>query len=159
MQKIVPSLWYDTQAEEAVKFYLTLFPDAKIISEARYDKAGAEVSGRPEGSLMTVEFELAGQRFIALNGGPIFTFTEAVSFMVNCDTQEEIDRLWNALTADGGQESQCGWLKDRWGLSWQITPTVLGKLMSDPTKAPKVMPAMLQMKKLDIAALEAAANT
>ncbi|MBX4197962.1 VOC family protein [Candidatus Parcubacteria bacterium] len=158
MQKIVPSLWFDNQAEEAVKLYTSLFENSKILSEARYNAEGAKVAGRPEGSIMTMEFELNGQKFMALNGGPIFKFTEAVSFMVSCETQEEVDKFWNALTADGGQESQCGWLKDKFGLSWQIVPTALGKMMSskDPKRAQQAMHAMFQMKKLDIAKLQEA---
>ncbi len=158
MQKITPFLWFDDQAEEAANFYVSLFPDAKIGHVARYDAAGAKVSGRPEGSAMTVSFSLAGQNFIALNGGPIYKFSEAVSFMVNCETQEEVDKLWTALTADGGEESQCGWLKDRFGLSWQIVPTLLSTLLGDkdPVKAQRVMQAMLSMKKIECAALQRA---
>jgi predicted 3-demethylubiquinone-9 3-methyltransferase (glyoxalase superfamily) len=155
MKKISPFLWFNDQAEEAAKFYVSIFKDAKIGNIARYNGAGAEVSGRPDGSVMTVEFELAGQMFTALNGGPLFKFTEAVSFVVNCDSQEEVDHYWDKLT-DGGEESQCGWLKDKYGLSWQIVPTVLGELMSDPDaeKSGRVMQAMLQMKKLDIKKLK-----
>jgi predicted 3-demethylubiquinone-9 3-methyltransferase (glyoxalase superfamily)/predicted aspartyl protease len=157
MQKIVPCLWFDSQAEEAVNFYTSLFKNSKIMNVARYDEAGAKASGRPQGSVMTITFQLDGQEFMALNGGPVFKFTEAISFVVNCETQEEVDRLWNNLT-EGGEEVQCGWLKDRFGLSWQIVPTALGELMSDPdpAKGQRVMQAMLQMKKIDIAGLRRA---
>ncbi|MEW5717906.1 MAG: VOC family protein [Chloroflexota bacterium] len=157
MQKITPFLWFDNQAEEAVNFYTALFKNSKITNIARYDEAGAKASGRPKGSVMTVNFQLEGQEFIALNGGPVFKFTEAISFMVNCATQEEVDRLWNKLT-EGGEEVQCGWLKDKYGLSWQIVPTVLNEMLGDkdPAKAQRVMQAMLQMKKIDIAELKRA---
>lgn len=155
MQKITPFLWFDTQAEEAVKFYASIFPNSKILNVARYGDAGPG----PKGSVMTVEFELDGQRMIALNGGPVFKFTEAISLVVDCNSQEEVDHYWNKLL-QGGEESQCGWLKDKYGLSWQIVPTALGKLLSGPDakKAKRVMEAMLKMKKIDIAALEAAAQ-
>jgi predicted 3-demethylubiquinone-9 3-methyltransferase (glyoxalase superfamily) len=158
MQKITPCLWFDDQAEAAVNFYVSLFKNSKITNVARYDEAGAKASGRPVGTVMTMTFQLDGQEFMALNGGPIFKFTEATSFIVNCESQNEVDRLWDALTAHGGEESQCGWLKDRFGLSWQIVPTALGELMSDPdpAKAQRVMQAMLQMKKIDIAKLRQA---
>jgi predicted 3-demethylubiquinone-9 3-methyltransferase (glyoxalase superfamily) len=158
MQKIMPCLWFDDQAEAAVNFYVALFKNSKITNVARYDEAGAKASGRPVGTVMTMTFQLDGQEFMALNGGPIFKFTEATSFIVNCESQSEVDRLWDALTAHGGEESQCGWLKDRFGLSWQIVPTALGELMSDPdpAKAQRVMQAMLQMKKIDIAKLRQA---
>ena len=158
MQKIMPCLWFDDQAEAAVNFYVALFKNSKITNVARYDEAGAKASGRPVGTVMTMTFQLDGQEFMALNGGPIFKFTEATSFIVNCESQSEVDRLWDALTAHGGEESQCGWLKDRFGLSWQIVPTALGELMSDPdpAKAQRVMQAMLQMKKIDIAKLRKA---
>lgn len=157
MQKIMPCLWFDQQAEEAVNFYVSLFKNSKIVNVARYDEASAQASGQPKGSVMTVTFQLDGQEFMALNGGPVFKFTEAISFIVNCETQEEVDRLWNALT-QGGAEVQCGWLKDKYGLSWQIVPTILEELLSDPdpVKAQRVMQAMLQMKKLDIAGLRRA---
>lgn len=156
-QKITPFLWFDDQAEEAVNFYVSIFKDAAIGDIARYGEEGAQVSGRPKGSVMTVEFRIHGQEFIALNGGPHFKFTEAVSFVVNCETQEEVDRLWDKLS-EGGEKSQCGWLKDKYGLSWQIVPTVLGEMMQDknPEKAGRVMKAMLQMKKLDIKTLKEA---
>jgi predicted 3-demethylubiquinone-9 3-methyltransferase (glyoxalase superfamily) len=155
MQKITPMLWFDDQAEEAAKLYTSLFDDAEILNVSRYGEAGP---GEP-GSVMTVEFELEGQKFVGLNGGPAhYGFTEAVSFVVNCETQEEVDKFWDALT-DGGEEGPCGWLKDRFGLSWQITPTALPRLLTDPDreKANRAMNAMMGMKKLDIAALERAA--
>src|SRR4030095_1551008 len=157
MQRISPFLWFDDKAEEAVKFYTSIFKNSKITNVARYGEAGAQVSGRPKGSVMTVAFQLDGQEFIALNGGPQFKFTEAVSFVVNCQTQEELDEYWKKLS-DGGQEVQCGWLKDKYGLSWQLVPTVLEQLMSDPDpkKTERVMRAMLQMKKLDIKGLKQA---
>lgn len=153
MQKITPCLWFDHQAEEAVNFYLSIFPEGRIVKTSRYGEAGPG----PVGSVMTVEFELLGQRFTALNGGPHFQFNEAISLTVNCETQEEVDRYWEQLSA-GGQQVQCGWLKDKYGLSWQIVPTVFGELVSssDSAKSQRVMQAMLQMKKLDIAALEEA---
>lgn len=154
MTTITPYLWFDNDAEEAINFYSSLFPDAKVGAIARYPE------GMPlAGTLMNAEFELAGQKFLALNGGPQFAFTEAVSFLVSVESQEEVDRYWNALTADGGEESQCGWLKDRWGLSWQIVPTVLMRLLghSDPAVAGRVGQAMLKMRKIVIADLEAAA--
>ena len=155
MHKVTPFLWYDTQAEEAAKFYVSIFPKSKILKMARYGDAGPG----PKGSVMTVEFELAGQRMIALNGGPHFKFTEAISLSVDCKDQKEVDRYWNRLS-QGGQESMCGWLKDKYGLSWQINPSILGKLLSDKDakKAKRVMEAMLKMKKIDIAALNAAAK-
>jgi predicted 3-demethylubiquinone-9 3-methyltransferase (glyoxalase superfamily) len=157
MPRIVPNLWFDTQAEEAANFYVSLFPNSKIGTVARYSEAAAKASGRPAGSAMTVTFELDGQPFMALNGGPMFQFSEAISFVVNCETQAEIDRYWSELTSGGGQEGPCGWLKDRFGLSWQIVPTALGQLMKGP-HADRVMATLLQMKKLDIAALQAAAE-
>lgn len=155
MQKITTHLWFDTQAEEAARFYVSLFKESSIGSVSRYTEAAAKASGQPEGSAMTVPFTLAGQEYLALNGGPMFTFTEAISLMVHCEDQEEIDHFWNAFTAEG-QESQCGWLKDKYGLSWQIVPARLGALMTDPERAPRVMAALMQMKKIDIATLEAA---
>lgn len=157
MQKITPCLWFDSQAEEAVNFYLSIFKNSKILQISRYDKASAQVSGRPEGSVLTVEFELEGQKFTALNGGPVFKFTEAISFIVDCTTQEEIDHYWSKLSAVPESE-QCGWLKDKYGLSWQIVPKQLGEMLSDkdPVKASGVMQAMLDMHKLDIAALQQA---
>ena len=157
MKKITPFLWFDNQAEEAMNFYVSIFKNSKIVSVARYDDESAKASGRPAGSVMTATFQLDGQDFIALNGGPEFKFTEAISFFVNCETQEEVDELWEKLTK-GGEEVQCGWLKDKYGISWQIVPTILGELMSDPdpVKAQRVTKAMLQMKKIDIKALKQA---
>ena len=153
MQKITPFLWFDNNAEEAAKFYVSVFKNSKIGKVARYGEAGPG----PKGTVMTVEFELDGQKFVALNGGPQFKFTEAVSFVVNCKTQKEVDTIWEKLSA-GGQEVQCGWLKDKFGLSWQIVPTVMTELLTDrdPKKSQRVMKAMLKMVKLDIAALERA---
>lgn len=157
MQKITPFLWFDNQAEQAVKFYTSIFKKSKVLKTARYDKAGEKAAGRPAGSVMTVEFEIEGQRFIALNGGPLFKFTEAVSFVVNCKTQAEVDYYWKKLSA-GGKEVQCGWLRDKYGLSWQIVPAILGELFGDRDKArsQRVMQAMLQMVKLDIKMLKLA---
>jgi predicted 3-demethylubiquinone-9 3-methyltransferase (glyoxalase superfamily) len=159
MQKITPFLWFDNQAEEAVNFYISIFKNSKMGSVSRYDEAGAKASGRPKGSLMTASFSLDGQEFVALNGGPHFKFTEAISFVINCETQEDVDYYWEKLT-EGGQESQCGWLKDKFGLSWQVVPSILSKLLSnpDPQKSQKVMKAMLQMKKIVIADLQQAAG-
>ena len=158
MQKITPFLWFDHKAEEAVNFYTSIFKNSKIGKIARYDEAGEKVAGRPAGSVMTIEFELEGQDFIALNGGPQFKFTEAISFVVNCETQAELDYYWEKLIA-GGEEVQCGWLKDKFGLSWQVVPTVLGELLSskDAAESQRVMEAMLKMVKLDIKKLQAAA--
>ena len=157
MQKITPFLWFDDQAEDAVKFYVSIFKNSRVGKVARYGEEGANVSGRPRGSVMTVEFQLEGQDFIALNGGPQFKFTEAISLSVDCKTQEEVDELWKKLSA-GGAEGPCGWLKDKYGLSWQINPSVLGEMLSDPdpVKSERVMKAMLQMKKIDIKSLEKA---
>jgi predicted 3-demethylubiquinone-9 3-methyltransferase (glyoxalase superfamily) len=157
MQKITPCLWFDNQAEEAVNFYVSIFKNSKVGRIARYGEAGAEVSGRPKGTVMTVEFQLEGQEFLALNGGPIFKFTEAVSFVVNCETQEKIDEMWEKLSK-GGEKGQCGWLKDKYGLSWQIVPPVLSEMLQDKDakKSERVMKAMLQMKKLDIKTLKQA---
>ncbi len=156
MQKITTFLWFNNNAEEAANYYTSIFKNSKIVDVSRYGDAGPG----PKGSVMVVKFQLAGQEFTALNGGPQFKFTEAISLVVNCESQQEIDEYWRKLTADGGQESQCGWLKDKFGLSWQIVPTELGKLMSakDPTTANRVMQALLQMKKLDIAKLKQAAE-
>lgn len=153
MQKITPFLWFDNNAEEAVNFYTSIFKDSRVVSIARYGEAGPG----PEGTVMTIAFELNSQEFIALNGGPIFKFTEAISFVVNCETQEEVDWLWEKL-AEGGEKVQCGWLKDRYGLSWQIVPTVLGQMLSDadPERSKRVMQAMLKMDKIDIGALRRA---
>src|SRR5947208_12985697 len=159
MQKIAPFLWFDNQAKDAVKFYVSIFGNSKIGSITRYEEEAAKASGRPKGSVMTVEFELEGQEFVALNGGPMFKFTEAISFVVNCETQEEVDYYWEKLST-GGKEVQCGWLKDKYGLSWQIVPTVLGELLSDKdaAKSQRVMQAMLKMVKLDIKKLKQAAK-
>ncbi len=153
MQKITPFLWFNDNAEEAVNFYLSVFNDAKIGTVTRYGDAGPG----PKGSVMIATFTLFGQEYIALNGGPMFKFTEAISFVVNCETQEEVDDLWEQLSA-GGSKSRCGWLKDKFGLSWQIVPTALPRLMSDPdpAKAKRVAMAMMKMDKIDIAALQAA---
>ncbi len=154
MPKISPFLWFDSQAEEAANFYVSLFKNSKITSVARYGEAGPG----PAGSVMTIGFELDGQIFTALNGGPMFQFTEAVSFVINCEDQAEVDAMWDGLIADGGQPSQCGWLKDRFGVSWQVVPTVLHELIGGPdaAKAGRAVAAMMQMTKLDIAKLRAA---
>jgi predicted 3-demethylubiquinone-9 3-methyltransferase (glyoxalase superfamily) len=158
MQKITAFLWFDDQAEEAVKFYTSIFKNSKVGRILRYSGEAAKTSGRPVGSVLTIEFELEGQRFTALNGGPEFKFNESVSFVVNCETQEEVDYFWEKLTANGGQESACGWLKDKFGLSWQITPTVLIEMLQDKDseKAERVMNAMMQMQKIDIKTLKEA---
>jgi len=157
MQKITPFLWFDNQAEEAMNFYTSIFKNSKK-GEVRFYPPGSP--GGMAGKVLTATFELDGEEFIALNAGPVFKFTEAVSFFVKCSTQEEVDHYWNSLTADGGQESQCGWLKDKYGLSWQIIPDALGQLMGDkdPSKAGRVMEAMLKMKKIEIDKLQAAYN-
>jgi len=154
-QRITPNLWFDTQAEEAAEFYTSIFKNSRIVNLARYTEAGP---GEP-GTVMTVEWELDGQRFVGINGGPNFTFDEAVSFQISCETQEEVDYYWDALT-EGGEESQCGWLKDRYGLSWQVVPTGMAEVFDDPDpkRAERAMKAMLGMRKLDIAALRAAAD-
>jgi predicted 3-demethylubiquinone-9 3-methyltransferase (glyoxalase superfamily) len=153
MPKISPFLWFDHQAEQAANFYVSVFKNSKVLSISRYGDAGPG----PQGSVMTVSFELDGQEFIALNGGPQFKFNEAISFSVDCQTQQEVDEYWSKLTA-GGEEVACGWLKDKYGLSWQINPSILGKMLGDPdrTKANRVMEAMLKMKKIDIAGLQQA---
>ncbi len=157
MQKITPFLWFDDKAEEAVNFYASIFQNSKIGSITRYGEEGAEVSGRPKGTVMTVTFQLEGQEFMALNGGPVFKFTEAISFLVNCETQEEVNELWEKLS-EGGKEGQCGWLKDKYGVSWQVIPSILGELLQDKDakKSKKVMKAMLQMGKIDIETLKRA---
>ena len=158
MQKITPFLWFDNQAEEAAKFYTSIFRNSKVGRILRYDEEAAKTSasGRPVGSVLTIEFEIEGQKFTALNGGPQFKFNESISFVVNCETQDEVDYFWEKLTADGGQESAYGWLKDKFGLSWQITPTVLIDMLNDkdPEKSERVMKAMLQMQKIDLKALK-----
>ena len=153
MQKITPFLWFDDKAEEAANFYISIFRNSRIVSVTRYGEAGPG----PKGSVMIVVFRIEGQEFLALNGGPQFTFSPAISFVVNCKTQKEVDELWEKLS-DGGEKIECGWLKDKYGVSWQIVPTVLGKLMSDPdpVKSQRVMQAMLQMKKIDIEGLRKA---
>jgi predicted 3-demethylubiquinone-9 3-methyltransferase (glyoxalase superfamily) len=159
VKPITPCLWFDNQAEEAARYYTGIFKNSKIGAISRYGEAGKEVHGQKPGSVMTVEFELNGQPFTALNGGPIFKFNEAVSFQIMCKTQDEVDHYWNKLTAGGDPESQqCGWVKDKYGLSWQVVPTVLAEMMSDPDKekSGRVMEAMLRMKQLDIAALQQA---
>lgn len=157
MQKITPFLWFDSQAEEAAKFYVSIFRNSKIVSVVRYGDGAAKAAGRPKGSVMTVAFELDGQRFTALNGGPAFKFTEAISFVAHCKTQEEVDHLWEKLS-EGGAASQCGWLKDQYGVSWQVVPDVLIELLQDkdPARSRRVMQAMLQMSKIDIGALQRA---
>ena len=162
MKGITPFLWFDDQAEDAAKHYVSIFSslgssDSQITDVSRYGAAGAEAAGRPEGSVMTVAFRLDGQDFVALNGGPEFQFTEAISLMVNCETQEEVDQFWERLS-EGGEQGPCGWLKDRYGLSWQIVPTALGQMLQDedPKRAERVMAAMLQMKKIDIETLRQA---
>ena len=159
MQKITPFLWFDNQAEEAANFYVSIFKNSKILNVTQYSEAASAAAERPAGSVMTVAFQLDGQDFVALNGGPVFSFTPAISFAVNCETQEEIDHLWESLTV-GGEEVECGWLKDKYGVSWQIVPTVLTELLQDEDaeKSERVMKAMLQMKKLDIAALKQASE-
>ena len=157
MQTITPCLWFDSQAEEAVEFYLSIFKNSKILHVTRYGEAGARASGRPKGTVMTVTFQLNGQECMALNGGPVFKFTEAISLMVNCKTQREVDELWKKLSA-GGEQGQCGWLKDRYGLSWQIVPTILGEMLqdTDSKKSERVIAALMQMTKIDINALQQA---
>jgi predicted 3-demethylubiquinone-9 3-methyltransferase (glyoxalase superfamily) len=156
-QRITPFLWFDHQAEEAANFYTSIFKNSRIRGSARYDDEASKASGRPKGSVMTVAFELDGQEFTALNGGPMFKFTEAISLVVHCETQREVDHFWEKLSA-GGQEVQCGWLKDKFGVSWQVVPTVLPEMLQDkdPEKAKRVMAAMLQMKKLSIPELKRA---
>ncbi len=159
MPKITPFLWFDGNAEEAANYYVSIFKNSKITNVARFDDAGAKASGQPSGSVMTIAFQLDGQEFVGLNGGPIYKFSEAVSFSVNCETQEEIDYYWEKLSA-GGEESMCGWLKDKFGLSWQVVPANLGQLLTnpDPKKSQRVMAAMLTMRKLNISVLKQAAE-
>jgi predicted 3-demethylubiquinone-9 3-methyltransferase (glyoxalase superfamily) len=159
VQKITPCLWFDDQAEEAAKFYTSIFSNSKITGISRYGEAGHEVHGRPAGSVLTVTFELDGQTFTALNGGPVFKFNEAISFQVSCKTQQEADYYWEKLSEGGDERAQqCGWLKDKYGLSWQVVPAILPQMISDPDaeKSGRAMEAMLQMKKLDIEALQRA---
>ncbi len=153
VQKITPCLWFDDQAEEAVEFYTAIFSNSRIVTISRYGEAGYEVHGRPAGTVMVVAFELDGQAFTALNGGPLFRFNEAISFQVNCETQEEVDYYWEKLSEGGDERArQCGWLKDKYGASWQVVPRVLPELINDPDteKSLRVFAAMLQMKKIDI---------
>jgi predicted 3-demethylubiquinone-9 3-methyltransferase (glyoxalase superfamily) len=155
MQKITPFLWFDNRAEEAAKFYISVFNNSKLMGTTYYGEDGPG----PKGAVMTVAFELDGQEFVALNGGPQFKFTEAVSFVVNCETQEEIDYYWGKLTADGGKEVQCGWLTDKYGLSWQVVPAKIREWARDPARFQRVMHAVMPMKKLDLATLQQAAET
>jgi len=160
MPKITPFLWFNDNAEQAVKFYTAIFKKSKVGKIARYPGGTEKTTGRPTGSVMTIEFEIEGQTFTALNGGPIFKFNESVSFVVNCKTQAEVDYYWKKLTTGGGKQVQCGWLKDKFGVSWQIVPTILGELLSskDAAKSQRVMEAMLKMVKLDIKKLKQAAK-
>jgi len=157
-QKISPCLWFDGKAEEAAEFYVSIFPNSRTVHTSHYGEAGKEQHRQKPGTVMTVAFELDGQSFLGLNGGPMFKLTEAVSFIIYCATQAEVDHYWNALTADGGQPSQCGWLKDKFGLSWQVTPTKLLDMVTsdDKAKSGRAMGAMMTMKKIDIAGIEAA---
>jgi predicted 3-demethylubiquinone-9 3-methyltransferase (glyoxalase superfamily) len=158
VQKISPCLWFDREAEDAARLYVSIFPDSGIDAVSRYGKEGFEIHGKPEGTAMTVSFHVSGQSFTALNGGPQYEFSEAVSFQVSCETQAEVDHYWSKLS-EGGEEGPCGWLKDRFGLSWQIVPTALPRLLGDPdaAKRERVTKAFMGMKKFDIAALERAA--
>ena len=153
-KQITPCLWFDKEAEDAANFYVSVFKNSTINKVTRYGKEGEEIHGQKEGTVLTVDFSLNGQPFVALNGGPVFTFSEAISFQIPCETQEDIDYYWNKLISDGGQESQCGWLRDKFGLSWQVVPTILPKLMSDPARKDRVMHAFLRMKKFIIKDLE-----
>lgn len=157
MKGITPNLWFDRQAEEAARFYVSVFPKSRIGRITYYGESAAQMSGLPKGTVLTVDFEINGEPFVALNGGPMFKFSEAISFIVNCESQEEVDRYWNKLL-EGGQESECGWLKDRYGLSWQIVPTELNDMLADadPERSERVMTAMLKMKKLDLGELRRA---
>jgi predicted 3-demethylubiquinone-9 3-methyltransferase (glyoxalase superfamily) len=159
IQKITPCLWFDDQAEEAAKFYTAIFNNSKIVSMTRYGEAGHEIHGRPAGTVMTVAFELDGHAFTALNGGPMFKFNEAISFQVSCETQEELDYYWEKLSEGGDREAQqCGWLKDKYGASWQVIPNVLLEMLTNPDskKSQRVMKSMLRMKKIDIEELKRA---
>jgi len=161
MQKITPFLWFNDEAEEAAKFYASIFNNSKVGTVTRYDEAGSKASGMPKGTAMTVSLQLEGQDFTFLNGGPHFKFSEAISFVVNCETQEEVDRYWAKLSEGGDEKAQqCGWLKDKYGLSWQVIPTILLKLLQDKdgAKSKRVMEAMLQMKKIDIKKLKEASE-
>lgn len=157
-QKITPFLWFNNQAEEAVKFYTSIFKNSKILTTARYDKESAKASGQKEGTVMTSSFELDGQKFMALNGGPVFKFNEAISFVIECEDQKEIDYYWDKLTSGGGKEVQCGWLQDKFGLSWQVTPSILGTYASDPDpkKVERVMGVIMKSIKINISELKKA---
>lgn len=157
MQKITPCLWFDSKAEEAARFYVSVFKNSKLGNISRYGEEGAKVSGRPKGSVMIVTFQLDGQEFMALNGGPLFKFSEAISFVVNCKTQKEIDGFWEKLSK-GGEKGQCGWLKDKYGLSWQVAPTGMDEMLQDKDagRRERVMKAVLQMRKLDVKRLKQA---
>jgi predicted 3-demethylubiquinone-9 3-methyltransferase (glyoxalase superfamily) len=159
IQRITPCLWFDNQAEEAANYYVDIFDNSRILTVSHYGEAGQEIHGRPAGSVLTVDFELDGQSVMALNGGPVFTFNEAISLVVSCNSQQELDRYWDKLSKGGNKDAQqCGWLKDKYGVSWQVVPSMLAKLMSDPdpAKSERTMTAVLQMKKLDIAELQRA---
>lgn len=157
MQKIRPFLWFNNEAEEAAKFYTSVFKNSKVLNMARYSESGSKAAHMPKDSVMTVAFQIEGQNFTAINGGPAFRFTEAISFVVNCETQQEIDYYWEKLSEGGDPKAQqCGWLKDKFGLSWQIVPSALGRLMSDPERSERVMNALLQMKKPDLEVLQQA---
>ena len=161
VQKITPNLWFDRQAGDAAEFYTSVFRNSRILKKTHYGKEGFEIHQMPEGTIMTVEFELEGQRFVGLNGGPIFQFNESISFIISCDNQQEVDHYWNKLTEGGDPNAQqCGWLKDKFGVSWQVVPKVLPELLQnkDPKKSGRVMQSMLQMKKIDIGKLEEAAE-
>ncbi|WII72061.1 VOC family protein [Bdellovibrio sp. 22V] len=160
MQKIVPNLWFDNNAEDAVRFYLSVFRNSRIKKVARYGVSGAKASGMPEGSVMTIDFQLEGQDFVAINGGPVFQFSHAISLMVNCENQKEIDTLWEKLSADGGAIEECGWLRDKYGLSWQIVPAQMATMISDaePERTERMLSALFKMKKIDIRELERAYN-
>ena len=155
-QKITPCLWYDGNAKEAADFYASVFKDSAIGKTAKYDEESSKGSGQPEGSVLVVEFEIAGQKFVGLNGGPHFKFSEAISFMIDCKDQAEVDYFWSRLTADGGEESQCGWLKDKFGLSWQVVPSMMSETVTgpDPEGSKRAMAAMMKMKKIDIKTIQ-----
>lgn len=155
MQKITPFLWFNNEAEEAAKFYTSIFKNSKILNITHYSDSASKAANQPKGSVMTAAFQIEGQTFTAINGGPIFKFTEAVSFVINCETQKEIDYYWEKLSEGGDPKSQqCGWLKDKYGLSWQIVPTSLAELLSDPSRSERVMSKLLQMKKIDLDVLQ-----
>jgi predicted 3-demethylubiquinone-9 3-methyltransferase (glyoxalase superfamily) len=157
MQKVTPFLWFNTEAEEAAHFYTSVFKNSKILNVSKYSDSGSQATGAPKDSVMTVAFQIEGQNFTAINGGPAFKFTEAISFVVNCEAQEEIDYYWEKLSEGADPKSQqCGWLKDKYGLSWQVVPSALGELMSDPSRSNRVMAALLKMKKLNIKTLQEA---